>query len=292
MNTTLEDDADYQLALELSAALNRDDSATADPNPYHDVDADLALAWQLQDSSDPLAFSDDYTDYLDSRETSRAARSPAVPKEAARVPDHDDIRITEYEDEMLGPREPLANMAQFMRKIDAFSCSKCKHRLVESALDVQLLFQEWRNDIAKLSSLFVCRHCRTPSLCISCDPQAEDKLSRVGRCGKQVSWCCPDGRLLLIWVLLCGFDQQYCKDRAKAVITPPKTPDNSASKRRKTNRRHDLRSPLFSSLPQGTGFGVSVISEQSTVVCADEVRRARACRRKAGVLEDTDNKRM
>jgi hypothetical protein len=45
----------------------------------------------------------------------------------------------------------------------------------------------------------------------------EKSASQVEVQGTQVSWCCSRGRLFLVWVALCGFDQHFCSEKREAT---------------------------------------------------------------------------
>jgi baculoviral IAP repeat-containing protein 6 len=64
-----------------------------------------------------------------------------------------------------------------------------------------------------------CRKC-SKSTCIACYDKATSKPTVVDVQGTKLEWCCSRGRLFMIWILLCGFDQQYSsKKRREASIT-------------------------------------------------------------------------
>lgn len=81
--------------------------------------------------------------------------------------------------------------------------------------------------------------------------------------GKQVSWCCDTGRLLLIWVLLCAFDENFAKNKSKdATSTRPSQASSKTT--RNQNGRYDSGAlhgemDMFyrgtSAMPKGMGFG-------------------------------------
>jgi hypothetical protein len=45
------------------------------------------------------------------------------------------------------------------------------------------------------------------SACIACGSKLSANHSSISVEGQQISWCCIGGRLFLLWILLCGFDQ-------------------------------------------------------------------------------------
>ena len=132
------------------------------------------------------------------------------------------------------------------------------------SLDINNMFQDWLSGKRHLSSWIKCRNCSTSS-CFGCDPVAFVKQSRFGAQDKQVSWCCASGRLFLIWMLLCGFDQHYCAGGSRE---PAKTKSSRQTQIRgntkvKTNKktwgggigfgsnhRHSM-----SYMPSGMGYG-------------------------------------
>ena len=70
--------------------------------------------------------------------------------------------------------------------------------------------------LVPVNSHIKCRKC-SKSTCIACPGKGESTVSDMN--GIKVSWCCSRGRLFIIWVLLCGFDQVYCDRKRREAST-------------------------------------------------------------------------
>lgn len=65
--------------------------------------------------------------------------------------------------------------------------------------------------------------------CLFCASRMLKKSSWVRIHGKKVSWCCTSGRLFLLWITLCAFDERYYPV-AKPPAAPQKLENESAVK--------------------------------------------------------------
>ena len=205
---TRDEDADFQFALKLSAELNGDlgghaeaAAAAAKRQAQYDDDDDddnFDFAVQMQFSNEG---------YLPDASTS----SLAAPQEGAT--DNTKPTIVETEASVGQTLKPLSDFQDYLK---ASECAKCGDRFLKCESDVGKLFEEWYECKDELSSLLRCKTCGLSS-CIACPSTTFSRRSLAIFNHKSASWCCDDGRLLLIWILLCGFDVSYCETKARSA---------------------------------------------------------------------------
>ncbi|CAO2657500.1 Nn.00g036260.m01.CDS01 [Neocucurbitaria sp. VM-36] len=99
-------------------------------------------------------------------------------------------------------------------------CPKCNAGFIQSNKDVEGLFQSWLNGRASVNSHIKCQKCSKVT-CIACSAKTSPTVIDVN--GIKVSWCCSRGRLFVIWVLLCGYDQEYCNRKRRETATNCRT---------------------------------------------------------------------
>ncbi|OSS46223.1 hypothetical protein B5807_08213 [Epicoccum nigrum] len=228
-----DEDGDYEFALKLSAALNGDpdrkgDAAAAatdsklqaDRKTQHDADFDLAVRMQFADADEDVFKASERTSpYLPDAGTSSRARAQRE------VAGKSEATVFEYETSTIQEFRPLPD---FQVCIRASECVKCGSRFFERESDITRLFKEWYECGRELSTLLQCRTCGVYS-CIACPSSTLTRTSSIIFDKRSVSWCCNNGRLLLIWILLCGFDVSYCEtkvnidetEKAKKKSAPP-----------------------------------------------------------------------
>ncbi|KAF1841881.1 uncharacterized protein K460DRAFT_265254, partial [Cucurbitaria berberidis CBS 394.84] len=97
-------------------------------------------------------------------------------------------------------------------------CPKCNVNFIQTNKDVDELFQSWLN--GTVNSRIQCKKCSIAT-CIACPGKSKPIVSDVN--GAKVSWCCSRGRLFIIWVMLCGFDQIYCSRKRLEASTSGKS---------------------------------------------------------------------
>ncbi|KAL6712569.1 hypothetical protein ACN47E_000446 [Coniothyrium glycines] len=105
--------------------------------------------------------------------------------------------------------------ADFVKYLSGQKCPSCNTAYIRSSRDVESLFQRWTQGATPLNSQVQCNKC-AKTKCIACSGQTQVCKQVEGR---KVSWCCSRGRLFTIWVLLCGFDQEYCRRQRKEAAT-------------------------------------------------------------------------
>ncbi|OAL56607.1 hypothetical protein IQ07DRAFT_526783 [Pyrenochaeta sp. DS3sAY3a] len=246
-----DEDGDFQLALKLSAELNGTIPAPAPsaPQPGLDADAEFALALQSQYDSEiateqaqmsmPNSWIDDTND-----KHSRRAGYHAEHRTEHRA-EHRSDYSEHRSDASTGTL--AKGLAEFMTSLRASKCEKCRKHLFRSAADCNDLFQNWLTRSSTLSCRIACKSCSTFS-CVACHSKQSTKLSTVNVKGKQLSWCCGGGRLFLIWVLLCGFDQHACAAKSKGTTKSKSKPGYNLAERAKPESSKPARGA-------GVGFG-------------------------------------
>lgn len=200
-----DEDEDFQYALKLSAELNGDIGGHVEA---------AAAAAKLQDERNAayehtlIHFNDESVSRAGGHTSSHALRvgssSRAAPQDAT---GHSSAMIIDAEDQVPRVSKSLSEFQDYMR---ASECTTCGSRFLGEESDVTSLFDEFYSGTRALSSLLDCKHCGTSS-CIACQSTDSSRQSLVIFENNSVSWCCTNGRLLLIWILLCGFDGFYCE---------------------------------------------------------------------------------
>src|SRR5690242_7210226 len=201
---TEDEDGDFQYALKLSAELNGDigghvEAAAAAAKLQEERNADFEHA---------LIHFDDRPEFrTGTRTSSRPSRAGSSFRAAPRhVTGRSSATIIDAEDQVPRVSKSLSEFQDYLR---ASKCTTCASPFLEDDSDVTSLFDEFNSGTCALSSLLHCKNCSTPS-CIACQSTDSSRRSLAIIEDKSVSWCCTNGRLLLIWILLCGFDDFYC----------------------------------------------------------------------------------
>jgi len=76
--------------------------------------------------------------------------------------------------------------------------------------------------VVPVSSWLKCRKCST-NACIACRSISPTSGSSVNVARTKISWCCSRGRLFVIWIILCGFDQAYITAKKHEASTTGKS---------------------------------------------------------------------
>ncbi|KAG9379129.1 NMT1 N-myristoyl transferase [Pyrenophora tritici-repentis] len=131
----------------------------------------------------------------------------------------------------------LTNFADFTKHTKGSACPRCDTPFFKEETNVRNLFSKWLSDAAlTLSSTIDCEGCGA-LCCIYCAQKHPIEPAGYAKYGSHsLSWCCDDGRLFLIWALLCGFDQ-YAKECSD--IEKKRKPSASKSNGQIKNRAHD-----------------------------------------------------
>jgi hypothetical protein len=116
----------------------------------------------------------------------------------------------------------FATYSDFTQYLTSRKCPKCDLAFIKDAKDVQALFRKWQKGESSISPQVKCRKC-SQSTCIACFDKAGGDPTRVTVEDVRLKWCCSRGRLFIIFVILCGFDQQYSAAKLKEASTTSTT---------------------------------------------------------------------
>jgi ubiquitin-protein ligase len=159
-------------------------------------------------------------------------------------PDTSDYRVASNSSQSLANFDTLTNVAAFLK---SKKCGACSHPLLPSAESVCQVFEKWQTgDLTALSSHLECSKCSAISTCIACRSQQSDEQSFIEVQERKVSWCCSGGRVIVLWLLLCGFDERY---------PGPKSESRSASTSGRGEKRGRGKGKKAQPRDNGVGFG-------------------------------------
>ena len=254
-----DEDDNQKFAFWLSAELNGEQAPSPKHHPIYAAEDEFALAMQFDFENEMKAAEQQdlmsmttCTAYKtsDKSSVSRPARSSG------------DAPTADYRTEKPS-RRPLGSFAEFLMHLQSYRC-KCGEQFFRSELDVTHVVEGWLDGKATLPSGIKCRNCSASS-CFGCIPEAFVQQSRISVQGKQASWCCADGRLFLIWILLCAFDQRFCLSRTKRIAKAK--PTQQAETQKKTDEKMSqkksggddgsgkYRRHVKNNMPKGLGYG-------------------------------------
>ena len=104
----------------------------------------------------------------------------------------------------------LASLKAFATQVSQVGCVKCAKPLLHSKITPKDITTPWfeRKPIVSNSAV-KCSKCSIYT-CVGCGTAPEHvPLNQVSSGDSSLAWCCDQGRLFIIWVLLCLFDQHY-----------------------------------------------------------------------------------
>jgi hypothetical protein len=212
-----DEDADYQLALRLSEELNGEHPAPSYAGPAQqpdcDDDADYALALELQFGDSSRVHMEEQGASSSGFKRGREGKTPQAEVLPSWALQENEPKVAHYSPETPGGKV-FKTLAEFVHCLKSSRCSSCGQAFFRSELDVSTMLQNWRNANTVLTSSMKCRNCSVSS-CVFCTPQAFANWSVISVQGKEVTWCCVGGRLLLLWLLLCGFDEHFSAAKLK-----------------------------------------------------------------------------
>lgn len=245
-----DDEASLRLAMQLDAEWNQGGATSPPKSPRRDADYDasLALALQLNDEFNHPEYSeaDDEISYAPPLDDGTKVYS-FPPGEATLRGGAGDLASQTSASRTIG------TLKDFINIVASRKCSKCNAGLIGSTADVDKLFKGWVKEGVDISSWLKCKKCSTPT-CIACSAISPSKQSTVSVAGTQISWCCSRGRLFVIWILLCGFDQAYCAAKRREASKSGKS-----SVTRPTGSGTGYGGPrgfsFSSSMSNGVGYG-------------------------------------
>ncbi|KAF1913835.1 hypothetical protein BDU57DRAFT_520884 [Ampelomyces quisqualis] len=214
-----DEDPDFLEALRLSRELNDGPASIFGPSSkpaHYDEDDDFAYAYALElqfgtshDAQPAQGHASMSTPTDKHVAAPQRATSPWVLKEKeAKTAVYDAGAPTET---------TFRTLETFFAHIRLAKCSACGYAFFGSELDVRNMLKHWKNGKSAVGSLMKCQICSKLS-CIACTPHSFLKQSFVSVKGKQISWCCTGGRLILLWLLLCSLDDHFSRSKSAALV--------------------------------------------------------------------------
>jgi hypothetical protein len=113
-------------------------------------------------------------------------------------------------------RNDINQLQQYMKEVWETACCGCKANIT-SEIDVKETLHRWFDKSNSESgdtsiSSRKCRKCAAVT-CLGCGETAREGRPRKLN-DHYMSWCCLDGRLVTIWMMLCRFDLMEIEQRA------------------------------------------------------------------------------
>ncbi|KAK3370507.1 hypothetical protein B0H63DRAFT_402445 [Podospora didyma] len=178
-------------------------------------------------------------------------------------------------EDLVQPLGSEADLQAYKDSLRETQCSKCGTDIkIDGASIVSRTKTALKQDVGTLHPWIRCPRCKYLS-CVSCDASGRTNPARLRYQfrGKRslLTWCCDEGRLFLIWSLLCGteFRKQPNNEipntavtdrlrprKSKADLpspTKPATPEKATEKR--PTKPHKPPRPKESQLSKGVGYG-------------------------------------
>lgn len=109
----------------------------------------------------------------------------------------------------------LPSLRAFAAQVSQVGCTGCTKPLLHSKITPQDITKSWfeKKSISSNSAV-KCSKCSIYT-CVGCGTVPQDApANQVSSGDWSLSWCCDQGRLFMIWVLLCLFDQNHIKATA------------------------------------------------------------------------------
>jgi ubiquitin-protein ligase len=270
---------DLQLALLLSQNLEEDQYPHGPPDLQDSLDDnyDDDYNYNYDDDDDDDDEDDDDDDdwnivsFVNQRHVS-ASKSDDCHKGKQRAEEplpraveKDDTKITDYYPETPNGKT-FATWTAFIQHLKSAQCSTCERVFFRSKLDVVAMLEDWKTRKTLLTSCLTCRSCST-SRCIFCTPLPNMKWSMFGCHGGEVTWCCVGGRLLVLWLLLCSFDEHFSASKLKALTSVKSDGEQRHNKNDKGKSKEPTRGGgigfasfahqhgVHSNIPSAMGYG-------------------------------------
>ena len=117
----------------------------------------------------------------------------------------------------------LAALHEFGQKTLRCRCYCCNKPLIYDEGSIQRLSKRW--SFQGLSSMVECNKCKNAFTCMGCgQPGSQHHSSSDQAPGTEKQpWCCYEGRLFLIWALLCSLKSNKIGKNCKILPTRPKS---------------------------------------------------------------------
>ncbi|KAF1958938.1 hypothetical protein CC80DRAFT_468788 [Byssothecium circinans] len=109
----------------------------------------------------------------------------------------------------------------FTKYLATRTCPLCDTAFIKDKKDVEELFRSWQK--GECNSQVKCPSC-SKSTCIACFEKSGGNATETTVQAIRVKWCCSRGRLFMIWVTLCGFDQAYSSAKRREASTTSRAP--------------------------------------------------------------------
>lgn len=192
------------------------------------VESDEAIARELQAqfqaeiSQETMATAGPSGWALEQASALAATEEEALPSQATSSGHGDDEQALGSDDDE--PREAAqdSNLSSgtvsahgFARHMAGVRCGSCRIGFFRAESDVVKTFRRVMDEDGGLRSCLNCTSCRT-TICLGCQvrPFKQKVMTEVTVKKIKVAWCCDQGRLFLIWLLLSGLDHQHaCESR-------------------------------------------------------------------------------
>jgi len=118
------------------------------------------------------------------------------------------------------PQGALENYEQIANAAIKRVCLKCNTNYIGTQESFIGLFRGWICGHHPISSIVRCRACsdNTSGTCLGCGTRENPKRAitkEKTRVGLPVSWCCPRGRLFLIWAVTSGHDYLLWQEKTE-----------------------------------------------------------------------------
>ena len=140
------------------------------------------------------------------------------------APPNSVIEAQEHAQSKLGTLDPHATRALVQSwggHVRRVPCSGCRNPLLASEMMLNLLFKKWvETPTMTISSVVSCdtRTCFAQT-CLGCGRRCNitgSEMSAHIKDGSKLYWCCDSGRMILLWILMCGCDRRKTVHRRRS----------------------------------------------------------------------------
>ncbi|KAH7406039.1 hypothetical protein DE146DRAFT_715356 [Phaeosphaeria sp. MPI-PUGE-AT-0046c] len=197
----------------------------------YDEEADLKLALQLQ-----LAESDAHAmqeDAFPLRNTIGFMNDPTRHEDSPWHLDEKQPSFSKYHTEA-DHNVDVPTLAHFIQHVKSAQCPKCGSLFFRTEHDARKLLLDWKNGSSALTS-------------------------SLNAAGKDITWCCAGGRLLLLWLLLCGFDEHFSAAKTSELARARMLQNPRPGKKKKGGRGRGggigFGGSNRTNMPGGMGYG-------------------------------------
>jgi hypothetical protein len=140
-------------------------------------------------------------------------------------------------------QEAITIVTSFIDNTASTPCHSCKRKF-ESNLDVKATVAQWRGEIRELAKtpaicIRECSQCKATT-CLGCGKNYVTNPQRVT--DHSIDWCCDDGRIFTIWIVLCRLDLLYLDNELEQAP-------------RRSGSLAKALTPNLGATSNGTGYG-------------------------------------